>query len=157
MRCSPFITVPRLLYVVFPSALLPGVAVITRMVVASRCSAGQANPCCEDNPQGPALPGLGGRLGSSDARAGLAAVSPLLSGILPLLSGILPLPCPPELLRTCGTSDQDGGAWLELRRVAGGCGTPSLALALLAPQSCRFQVALRRGKDNPQGCLRAAR
>lgn len=36
-----------------------------------------------------------------------------------------------------------------------GCAT-SLALALLVPQSCRFQVALRRGKDNPQGCLQAA-
>lgn len=150
MRCSPFIPVSRLLYVVFPLALLRGVSVITRMVVASRCSAGQASPCCEDNPQGPALPGLGSRLGSSDARAGLAAVSPLLSGILPL-------PCLPELLRMRGTSDRDGRAWLELRRVAGGSGTPSLALALLAPQSCRFQVALRRGKDNPQGCLRAVR
>lgn len=150
MCCSPFIPVSRLRYVVFPLALLPGVSVITRMVVASRCSAGQASPCCEDKSQGPALPGLGGRLGSSDARARLAAVSPLLSGILPL-------PCPPELLRTRGTSERDGRAWLELRRAAGGCATPSLALALLAPQSCRFQVALRRGKDNPQGCLRATR
>ena len=102
--------------------------------------------------------GAGQPAGTSSDLAVLTATSPLFPGILRVSR-------PPELLQTCRTSDWGGGARLELRSAVspsgagaadGGCATPSLALALLVPQSCRFQVALWRGKDSPQGCLRAA-
>lgn len=82
---------------------------------------------------------------SGRAWAGLAAPSPLLARVLPV-------PCPPEPLPARGGSEGGGGAWLERggRAAHGGCATPSLALALLAPRSCRFQVALCGGKDNAQ-------